>query len=150
MTPRSPAGDLVRAGAVALTAVAQVASAPLTARLLGPSSNQGAISDAYPTPITPAGYAFSIWGLIYAAALVLAVYQLLPRQRGRTVHRLTGWWLVGAFTASTVWIPLFGARLFELAQLVIFALVGCLAMATVGLRRAGPAPSGVERFLFRL
>lgn len=36
------------------------------------------ISDAYPTLLTPAGYTFSIWALIYAGMLAFAVYQLLP------------------------------------------------------------------------
>jgi hypothetical protein len=38
----------------------------------------GSISDAYPTLVTPAGYAFSIWTLIYLGLLAFSVYQLLP------------------------------------------------------------------------
>lgn len=37
------------------------------------------ISDKYPTFITPAGYAFSIWGLIYIGMLLFSIYQLLKR-----------------------------------------------------------------------
>ena len=36
------------------------------------------ISDKYPTVLTPAGYAFSIWGLIYLGMAAFAVYQALP------------------------------------------------------------------------
>ncbi len=36
------------------------------------------ISDQYPTLVTPAGYAFSIWSLIYLGLLAFSVYQLLP------------------------------------------------------------------------
>jgi len=36
------------------------------------------ISDMYPTPITPAGYAFAIWSLIYAGMIAFSIYQLLP------------------------------------------------------------------------
>jgi hypothetical protein len=36
------------------------------------------ISDKYPTVITPAGYAFSIWSLIYFGLSAFSIYQLLP------------------------------------------------------------------------
>lgn len=37
----------------------------------------GAISDAYPNLFAPAGYAFSIWGLIYTLLAIYVVYQLV-------------------------------------------------------------------------
>ncbi len=36
------------------------------------------ISNRYPTPVTPAGYAFTIWSLIYAGMIAFSIYQLLP------------------------------------------------------------------------
>lgn len=39
----------------------------------------GEISDIYYTYVTPAGYAFSIWGLIYFLLAVFSVYQLFPQ-----------------------------------------------------------------------
>ena len=36
------------------------------------------ISDRYPTVITPAGWAFSIWSLIYLGLIAFSIYQLLP------------------------------------------------------------------------
>lgn len=149
--PRSDArSDLVRSVAVAALAVAQVISSPLTTLALGPSSSNKVISDANTSPVTPAGYAFAIWGLIYAACLALAVYQLLPGQRGREVHRRTGWWLVAAFACSTVWIPIFGSRTIWLSQVVIVALVGCLAVTAWRLSTVGPAAGTGERVLLRL
>ena len=96
----SAVSDRLRSTTVAVFAVAQVLSAPLTSLGLGPSSDQGPISDANLSPVTPAGYAFAIWGLIYLASLALAAYQVLPSQQARRVHRITGWWLAGAFAAS--------------------------------------------------
>ncbi|MEP7214367.1 MAG: hypothetical protein ABI791_14920 [Acidobacteriota bacterium] len=48
------------------------------------------ISDAYPTPITPAGYAFAIWSLIYIGLVAFSIYQLLPSniERYRNVRSL--------------------------------------------------------------
>lgn len=39
------------------------------------------ISDKYQTILTPAGYAFSIWSLIYLGVIAFSIYQLLPSQR---------------------------------------------------------------------
>ncbi len=142
--------DRVRAILVALTAVTQAVSAPLTIRALGPASNTGAISDANASPVTPADYAFVVWGLIYAACIALAIYQLLPSQQVRTVHRLTGWWLFGAFTASTLWVPIFGTRMLWLAQVLILILVGYLVAAARGFLRVGQAASTAEEVFLRL
>lgn len=142
--------DRLRTLAVAVTAVTQIVSSPLTTLALGPSSNTGDISDANLSPVTPAGYAFAIWGLIYAASLALAVYQLLPQQLTRDVHRRTGWWLAGAFLASTIWVPIFGSRTIWLSQVVIVLLVVTLSVATVRLSRTGPADTTAERWLLRL
>ena len=39
------------------------------------------ISAQYPSLFTPAGFTFSIWGVIYLALLLFIIYQALPRQR---------------------------------------------------------------------
>src|SRR5688572_884866 len=41
------------------------------------------ILDKYPTPITPAGYAFSIWSLIYLGLIAFSLFQLLPAHAAR-------------------------------------------------------------------
>lgn len=41
----------------------------------------GEISDNFPVYFVPAGYVFSIWGLIYLGLAAYAVYQALPSQR---------------------------------------------------------------------
>lgn len=48
------------------------------------------ISDNYPTVVTPSGYAFTIWSLIYAGLVAFSIYQLLPRNvtRYRTLRSL--------------------------------------------------------------
>jgi hypothetical protein len=142
--------DRARVIAVAVTAVLQAAAAPLTNWLLGRGSNTGVISDANVTPITPAGYAFSIWGLIYAACIALAIYQLLPGQQARPVHRQTGWWLAGAFTVAALWVPAFGTRSLWLAQMLIVILVGYLVVAARAFLVVGPAPNITEEILLRL
>ena len=41
------------------------------------------ISDRYPTVLTPAGYAFTIWSLIYLGLLVFSIVQFLPKNNER-------------------------------------------------------------------
>lgn len=41
------------------------------------------ISDKNPTLITPAGYAFAIWSLIYIGLIAFSIYQALPRNAGK-------------------------------------------------------------------
>lgn len=41
------------------------------------------VSDKNPTVITPAGYAFTIWSLIYLGCIAFSIYQFLPSQVDR-------------------------------------------------------------------
>jgi translocator protein len=142
--------DRIRAMVVAVTAVAQAVAAPITRWALGSSSSTGAISDANITPVTPADYSFAVWGLIYAACLALAIYQLLPNQQERTVHRQTGWWLAGAFLCAALWVPVFGTRSLWLAQILILILVGYLVVAARSFLLVEPAATVAEELFLRL
>lgn len=148
--PMASTSDRVRVSLVAVTAVLQAAAVPLTTWAFGPSSDTSEISRTYHSSVTPAGYSFYVWGLVYGACLALAVYQLIPAQQERTVHRLTGWWLVGAFTANTLSVLIFGTRAIWLAQILILILVGYLVVAARCFLTAGPATSTAEEILLRL
>jgi hypothetical protein len=41
----------------------------------------GELSDRFQIFFVPAGYVFSIWGLIYLGLIAYGIYQLLPAQR---------------------------------------------------------------------
>lgn len=65
------------------------------------------ISDQYHNYFTPAGYAFSIWGVIYIGLLVFVIYC------GRGLFKSTdddwpvlkiGWWFVISCVANSFWI----------------------------------------------
>ena len=142
--------DRVRSVAVAVTAVAQVVVGLVSQVVVSAENTNAVISDDNRSPVTPAGYAFAIWGLIYLACLGLAVYQLRSDQIDREVHRRTGWWLVGAFTASTLFNPIFANRILWLAELVVLALAVCLAMAARRFRSLGRATSRTEQLALRL
>lgn len=142
--------DLVRVALVVLFAALQPLSSGLADLLPGDQATTGEVSDRYSHLLTPAGYTFAIWGLIYLASLGLAVYQALPSQHAREVHRATGWWLAAAFAASTIWVPVWVSGALALAQVIIIVLVVCLAVALGRLTGIGPASTPAEQWLLRM
>ena len=115
-------GDRIRASAVLAGAIVQIIIGGLGGSgAFGLSVGQVAQDD--PTPVMPASAAFSIWGLVYAAFLAVAVRQLLPDQLARPVHRATGWWLVASSVFNAGWILVFSSQLVLLSQFVIVALL---------------------------
>ena len=69
------------------------------------------LSARYPTPITPAGYAFSIWGLIFLGLVGYAVWQLLPAQRANPLPDAVAKPLTLASVATGLWVVLFSFEL---------------------------------------
>jgi hypothetical protein len=61
--------------------------------------------EAAPTPVyfLPFGPTFAIWGLIFASGLVYAIYQALPGQGERRLHRRIGWWVALNAVFTTLW-----------------------------------------------
>lgn len=67
----------------------------------------GDVSDGLYNLFTPAGYAFSIWGIIFLGFLVNGVYQVVVAYRGSEQDKrnvLTGPWLIVANLANGAWI----------------------------------------------
>lgn len=60
-------------------------------------------SDAARTLITPAGWAFAIWGPLFAGSLAFAIYQALPDQKDNGLLARIGWPAAGAFAAIGMW-----------------------------------------------
>lgn len=67
----------------------------------------GGISDKYNTLFAPAGYAFSIWGIIYIGLIVFGVFQLIRAFGGKKEYDgilETGPWLSIANIANIIWL----------------------------------------------
>ncbi len=84
------------------------------------------ISDSFQVFFVPAGYVFAIWGLIYLALFVYAIYQALPAQRENLRLRRTGWIFVLSSLANTVWIFCWHYGYFALSVAVMVVLLGSL------------------------
>ncbi|OZH53074.1 hypothetical protein AFK68_20160 [Hydrocoleum sp. CS-953] len=76
--------------------------------------------------ITPASYAFAIWGLIYLGLISFGIYQVLPAQRENKILRRCQYFLVSASLSQIVWIFLFQYQLFILSVLAMLGILGCL------------------------
>ena len=88
--------------------------------------NTGAISDRFQVFFVPAGYVFSIWGVIYLGLLAFAVYQALPAQRdNKTLAAITPLFLISC-AANVVWLLLWHYNQFPLTLLFMIVLLACL------------------------
>ena len=92
----------------------------------------GAISDKYPTRITPAGYAFSIWSLIYLGLIVFSIYQVLPRNLARFRSVRTVYILSCA--ANCAWLYFWHHEAILVCLAVIFVLLASLAFINIRLQ----------------
>jgi benzodiazapine receptor len=81
------------------------------------------ISDANPTLITPAGYVFSIWGIIYVLLGVFVVYQALPSQKGKEYSKKIGWLFVLSSIINIAWLFLWQYNFLSLSVVLIFLLL---------------------------
>jgi hypothetical protein len=68
---------------------------------LGSSLDQG--SDPTPVYFLPFGLTFAIWGLIFSSQMVYAVYQALPGQTDRLLHRRIGGWVALNAALTALW-----------------------------------------------
>lgn len=93
--------------------------------LLG-GKNTAAISDANPTLITPAGYVFSIWGIIYLLLGVFVVYQALPSQQGNGYQNRIGWLFILSSVVNIVWLFLWQFEFLSLSVILMFLLLATL------------------------
>lgn len=94
--------------------------------------NTGEISDRFDVYFVPAGYVFSIWGLIFIALAAFAIYQLLPAQRDDDLLRRIEIPYLVASLANPAWLLLWHYNQFVLTVPVMLILLA--ALITVYLR----------------
>jgi hypothetical protein len=97
---------------------------------LGIGEPIGDRSDSVRTLITPAGWAFSIWGALYTGSMVFAVFQALPAQRDNDLVARLRWPATGAFLGNALWAAytqVYGLSAISVA-IILFTLVCLLAI----------------------
>jgi hypothetical protein len=90
---------------------------------------QADMSANYQTLFTPAGYAFSIWGLIYLLLFGFIFYQsrsLFVKVRDDDFILKTGWWFSLSCVANSLWCYMFVSDYVLVSVFVIFFMLFCL------------------------
>ncbi|HEV7643321.1 MAG TPA: hypothetical protein VGO50_05195 [Pyrinomonadaceae bacterium] len=92
------------------------------------------ISAKHPTLVTPAGYAFSIWSLIYFGMIVFSIYQALPKnaERFRSVRSL----YILSCAANCAWIYFWHQEQVVLCFVIILVLLASLLLINFHLKNA--------------
>ena len=118
--------DIVRQWVNVLAVVVTLAVNGLANALPINGQQTGEISDRFPVFFVPAGYVFSIWGLIYIGLIAFAIYQALPAQRTDPRLQRVGYWFALSCLANTVWILLWHYNMFPASLLVMLVLLASL------------------------
>ena len=136
-TTRGPIKALVAVTYLAMIAMNFLANAlPLNGR------RTGDVSDAYPSLFTPAGFTFSIWGVIYLLLGAHVLYQLgLFRDGAETTEQSALLNRVGALfavssLANTAWVFAWHYDNIPLSAVLITVILVCLALIVTTLRSA--------------
>lgn len=96
--------------------------------------------------ITPANYAFAIWGLIYLGLISFGIYQVLPAQRENPRVRQISYLLVLASLAQIAWVFLFQYRLFTLSLVAMLFILLPLIASYLRLRMSNGRISRQEKW----
>jgi benzodiazapine receptor len=86
------------------------------------------ISAKYPSLFTPAGFTFSIWGVIYLALLVFVIYQALPAQReNQSIAGISRLFQINCI-ANAIWIVVWHYDLLAISVLVMLVILATLIL----------------------
>jgi len=86
--------------------------------------DNGTLSKKYQTLVTPAGYAFSIWGVIFLAELIWTIGQLFPAYRStELVVKGVGYNFALACFAQCAWTVLFGLEKMTLSLVAMICIL---------------------------
>jgi hypothetical protein len=132
MTQAKSPSALQVCNAVAFLAVIVVNSIAGGTKLLN-GQNTADVSAAYPTLVTPAGFTFSIWGVIYALLLVFVVFQLLPRHRQDSFNSQVSYLFILSSIFNIAWLFLWQYDYITASVPMILALLASLIVVYVRL-----------------
>ena len=107
----------------------------------------GEISDRFQVYFVPAGYVFSIWGLIYLGLMAFAVFQALPAQRGNPRLCRIGSLFAASCLANIAWLFLWHYEQFPLTLLAMLSLLLLLIVIYLQLRTGQVTASSAEKWL---
>lgn len=96
----------------------------------------GEISDSFDIFFVPAGYVFSIWGLIYLGLIGFIVFQALPGQRNDSRLKKTDVWFIIVNIANAAWLFSWHYQRFVLSVaimlIILFSLIQIFLKLEIG------------------
>jgi hypothetical protein len=148
-TRTTTTADRVRQVCVLVGTAIAIVGAFLGSGAFGGTPIQDAAGGAFAsdaTVLAPYGPAFAIWSVIYLGLAGYAVYQVLPAQAARALHRSTGWWILASTLLNAAWILVVQAGWVAVSLVVIAALLVVL-VRTFALLRREPAGDWIDALL---
>ena len=115
--------DLIRQIVVIVALIATLVVNWLSNALPLNGLTAGEISDSFVVYFVPAGYVFSIWGLIYLGLIAYTVYQMLPAQRENPYLQRIGYLFALSCVANFSWLFLWHYQVFSASIVVMVALL---------------------------
>ena len=104
----------------------------------------GAVSDLYPNLFTPAGFAFSIWGLIYSGLLAFLI-RILMTSDTALVGKLFPWFAINSL-ANMAWIFAWHQLQVVISLVLMFVLLISLIYLTAELRSSNRSSKEIRFF----
>lgn len=108
--------------------------------------NTGQISDSFNVLFVPAGYVFSIWGVIYIGLLAFTIFHSLPAQRSNPRLRRIGWLAALSSVANGTWIFFWHFGYYALSLVTMLTLLVTLIAIYLRLDVGRSATSTAERW----
>jgi benzodiazapine receptor len=142
--------DIIRQVLVLLSTIGVIVINGLASTLPLNGQTTGEISDRFDVYFVPAGYVFSIWGLIYLALIAYSIYQLLPSQRENPRLRKTGYLYVLSCIANVAWLFLWHYEYFALTLVAMVALLLLLVAIYLRLGTGRTRVPAAESWLARV
>jgi len=138
--------DTLRQIANLLTVIIALTVNILASTLPLNGQNTGEISDRFQVYFVPAGYVFSIWGIIYLGWIAFVIYQFRSSQKESPRFRKLGYLFAISNIANAVWLFCWHYNQFGLSVLVMLTLLGLLIASYLRLNVNGLSVSRAERW----
>jgi len=87
------------------------------------ATDVGMVADEDPAIIQPAGYVFSIWGLIYVLLFIWIVRMFFKNNTSDRVYESIHYWPVANFILNGLWIVAFTQRWYLASVIIIVGLL---------------------------
>lgn len=148
MTDTTDPRDRTKAILVLIATIATIIFNGLAAAGLVNGVTPASILAKYPTLLTPAAYAFSIWWLIYVGLLAFSVFQLLPINFGR--FRPVRTLYIISCLLNCLWIYFWHREQIGLCFAVVVVLLATLVLIQIKLRCSSFAETWLQQAPFGL